>query len=99
ANPSPGALDAPRGRRIRAPVPASCNGARTPGPEAPAWSRTQEQEPHMTATIEPIRAPGSGPAPTAHLAAHAVDAVKVYGRGEAEVRALDGVSVGFESGH
>jgi putative ABC transport system ATP-binding protein len=29
------------------------------------------------------------------IAARAVDAVKVYGRGEAEVRALDGVSVDF----
>jgi putative ABC transport system ATP-binding protein len=30
-------------------------------------------------------------------AAHAVDASKIYGQGEAEVRALDGVSVEFES--
>jgi putative ABC transport system ATP-binding protein len=31
-------------------------------------------------------------------AARAVDAVKVYGRGETEVRALDGVTIGFEAG-
>jgi len=36
--------------------------------------------------------------PTTMLAARAVDAVKVYGRGPAEVRALDGVTIGFESG-
>jgi putative ABC transport system ATP-binding protein len=32
------------------------------------------------------------------LAARAVDAVKVYGRGDAEVRALDGVSIDFPAG-
>jgi putative ABC transport system ATP-binding protein len=32
------------------------------------------------------------------LAARAVDVVKVYGQGDTEVRALDGLSVGFESG-
>jgi len=32
------------------------------------------------------------------VAARAVDATKVYGKGEAEVRALDGVSVDFETG-
>jgi putative ABC transport system ATP-binding protein len=31
-------------------------------------------------------------------AAHAVDAVKVYGRGPTEVRALDGISIEFERG-
>ncbi|MFF0447558.1 ABC transporter ATP-binding protein [Streptomyces sp. NPDC004609] len=36
---------------------------------------------------------GSGPA-----AARVVDAVKVYGRGDTEVRALDGVSLGFPAG-
>jgi putative ABC transport system ATP-binding protein len=35
---------------------------------------------------------------TTKQAASAVDAVKVYGRGATEVRALDGVSIGFESG-
>jgi putative ABC transport system ATP-binding protein len=39
------------------------------------------------------------PAPTApRLAARAIDATKVYGKGDAEVRALDGVSIGFEAG-
>src|SRR6266567_282352 len=33
------------------------------------------------------------------LAAKAVDAVKVYGRGDAAVRALDGVSIEFPAGH
>jgi putative ABC transport system ATP-binding protein len=37
-------------------------------------------------------------APDPGVAARAVDAVKVYGRGEAEVRALDGVSVDFATG-
>ena len=35
---------------------------------------------------------------TAFAAARVVDAVKVYGRGESEVRALDGVSVDFRAG-
>ena len=39
-----------------------------------------------------VRAPGPG------IAARAVDATKVYGRGEAEVRALDGVTVDFATG-
>jgi putative ABC transport system ATP-binding protein len=34
---------------------------------------------------------------TTRVAARAVDATKIYGEGEAEVRALDGVSVEFES--
>ncbi len=41
------------------------------------------------------------PAPIVHFeppAARVVDAVKIYGRGENEVRALDGVSVEFASG-
>jgi putative ABC transport system ATP-binding protein len=33
------------------------------------------------------------------LAARAVDAVKIYGKGDAAVRALDGVTVEFPSGH
>jgi putative ABC transport system ATP-binding protein len=46
----------------------------------------------MTATMQP-------PPPTrAAVAARAVDASKVYGRGEAEVRALDHTSVEFASG-
>ncbi|MGQ0832010.1 MAG: ABC transporter ATP-binding protein [Microthrixaceae bacterium] len=40
----------------------------------------------------------AAPAPSATLAARAADAVKVYGSGDTEVRALDGVSVGFEAG-
>src|SRR5881227_1451037 len=32
-------------------------------------------------------------------AARAVDAVKVYGRGDPEVRALDGVTIEFDAGH
>ena len=36
--------------------------------------------------------------PTTRIAARAVDAVKVYGRGATEVRALDGISIGFEAG-
>jgi putative ABC transport system ATP-binding protein len=35
---------------------------------------------------------------TAPVAAHTVDAVKVYGRGQTEVRALDGITAQFESG-
>jgi putative ABC transport system ATP-binding protein len=36
--------------------------------------------------------------PAVAVAARAVDAVKVYGRGETAVRALDGISVDFEAG-
>jgi putative ABC transport system ATP-binding protein len=46
--------------------------------------------------------PASTPPPAAAAppaAASAVDAVKVYGRGEAEVRALDGVTVEFAAEH
>jgi putative ABC transport system ATP-binding protein len=42
----------------------------------------------VTETTSPLRTT---------TAAHAVDAYKIYGQGEAEVRALDGVSVEFES--
>jgi putative ABC transport system ATP-binding protein len=38
------------------------------------------------------------PAPNAVAAARAMQAVKVYGSGDTEVRALDGVSVDFEAG-
>jgi putative ABC transport system ATP-binding protein len=41
---------------------------------------------------------GSGRLPLAPPAARVIDAVKVYGRGESEVRALDGVSVEFTAG-
>jgi putative ABC transport system ATP-binding protein len=40
----------------------------------------------------------STPFTGAAVAAHAVDAVKVYGKGEAEIRALDGVTVEFYAG-
>ena len=53
----------------------------------------------MTSTLEgneTRRHPVGIPTPAA--AARAVDAVKVYGRGETAVRALDGVSVEFEAG-
>jgi len=36
--------------------------------------------------------------PTHVAAAGAIDAVKIYGGGDSEVRALDGVTVAFESG-
>ncbi len=55
----------------------------------------------MTATIDPTRATGYGLPDTpraAPPAAYAVGAVKVYGHGEAEVRALDGVTVEFAAG-
>jgi putative ABC transport system ATP-binding protein len=38
------------------------------------------------------------PPPTIEIAAAAVDAVKIYGRGDTEVRALDGISVAFARG-
>ena len=38
------------------------------------------------------------PSPAGRIAARAVDAVKVYGTGDAAVRALDGVSVEFPAG-
>ncbi len=47
----------------------------------------------MTTTAPPPPTPGS-----VRLAAMARDAVKIYGRGDTEVRALDGVNVGFEHG-
>jgi putative ABC transport system ATP-binding protein len=47
----------------------------------------------METTMMPPVAPGASA-----LAARSVDAVKVYGSGDAEVRALDGVTVDFPSG-
>jgi putative ABC transport system ATP-binding protein len=35
---------------------------------------------------------------TTSVAAHTVDASKVYGKGQTEVRALDGITIGFETG-
>ena len=50
-------------------------------------------------TLNHITLPSPSEAPIAPTpAARAVDASKVYGRGEAEVRALDGVTVDFERG-
>jgi putative ABC transport system ATP-binding protein len=55
----------------------------------------------MTATLTHTHQP-NGPADTGPIrppaAARAEDAVKVYGKGEAEVRALDGVTVEFATG-
>jgi len=51
----------------------------------------------MTFTLTRHRSPQVAPAAPG-VAARAVDAVKVYGRGEAEVRALDGVTVDFATG-
>src|SRR6476646_4221033 len=51
----------------------------------------------MTFTLTRNRAPEQ-PAPDPTVAARAVDAAKVYGKGEAEVRALDGVTVEFATG-
>ncbi len=44
--------------------------------------------------IQPETSPDAQPA----IAAHLVEASKVYGSGDSEVRALDGVSVGFAAG-
>jgi putative ABC transport system ATP-binding protein len=49
----------------------------------------------MTSTATP---PPYTPPPQRAFAAAVYDAYKVYGSGEAEVRALDGVTVGFEAG-
>ncbi len=51
----------------------------------------------MTATLHTNQL-SSLPAPALFVAARAVDVSKVYGRGEAEVRALDGINVEFYSG-
>ena len=48
-------------------------------------------------TFPPNTAPGEW-AVQRNVAARAVDVTKVYGHGEAEVRALDGVTVEFEAG-
>ncbi|HEX4493763.1 MAG TPA: ABC transporter ATP-binding protein [Acidimicrobiia bacterium] len=50
----------------------------------------------MSATTQPVPAPPP-PASAAALAARAADASKVYGEGEAEVRALDHITVDFAS--
>jgi putative ABC transport system ATP-binding protein len=56
-------------------------------------------EPDVASTAEPVAAPGPEPAGELDgVAAQAVDAVKVYGKGETAVRALDGISVAFWRG-
>jgi putative ABC transport system ATP-binding protein len=53
----------------------------------------------MSLTVNAPRADHSTAAPSpARWAARAVEATKVYGKGDAEVRALDGVTIGFEAG-
>ena len=47
---------------------------------------------------EAATVPGPPPASTIGAAAGAVDATKIYGAGDSEVRALDGVTVAFEVG-
>ncbi len=43
-----------------------------------------------------VSTPGTVAEPT--VAAHAIDATKIYGRGQTEVRALDGITVDFAAG-
>jgi putative ABC transport system ATP-binding protein len=50
----------------------------------------------VTMTVDAPETTSSTPAAVA--AAGAVDATKIYGRGDSEVRALDGVTVAFDSG-
>src|SRR5262245_57879256 len=52
----------------------------------------------MTATITTETFPAPPLRPPSVAAAGAIDAVKVYGKGDAAVRALDGVTVDFASG-
>jgi putative ABC transport system ATP-binding protein len=55
-----------------------------------------------TTTPVPVAAPFPAPMATGYqpvsYAAGAVDATKVYGKGDSVVRALDGINVGFEAG-
>ena len=55
---------------------------------------------HPLTTTEDMSQPATviTTAPTPRAAAGAVDAVKIYGIGDSEVRALDGVTVAFEAG-
>jgi putative ABC transport system ATP-binding protein len=62
-------------------------------PDGGTTMTTLDQTFHRTPAPSTVRAP-ERPA----VAARAVEATKVYGRGEAEVRALDGVTVDFEAG-
>jgi putative ABC transport system ATP-binding protein len=49
-------------------------------------------------TTPPSAPDATEPAPGGTAAAGAIDATKIYGLGDAEVRALDGVTVSFQSG-
>jgi putative ABC transport system ATP-binding protein len=51
-----------------------------------------------TATAPATGTPATPAPPATRIAARAAEAVKVYGRGESAVRALDGVTVDFEAG-
>jgi putative ABC transport system ATP-binding protein len=92
--------------RIRRPAPASRLAADDPPASIPhpakeepaAAGETRRTE--MTTTIQDQRVGERGTAGAAAypVAARAVGAVKVYGRNETEVRALDGVDVDFEAG-
>ena len=42
-----------------------------------------------------VSTPGTVAEPEPTVAAHAIDATKIYGRGQTEVRALDGITVEF----
>ena len=50
-------------------------------------------------STNPVASPPAATALHDRAAARAVDATKIYGKGDTAVRALDGVSVDFETGH
>src|SRR4051794_937665 len=80
-----GPVNRPRGRRPAAPESGWWVHARTTG--------HQRGDPLMTLTLN--RNKQAAPEVDRNVAARAVNATKVYGKGEAEVRALDGVTVDF----
>ena len=57
---------------------------------------TTIKEPQMSPSVSTLLAPR--PDTTADIAARAVDATKIYGRGDTAVRALDDVTVEFQRG-
>jgi ABC-type glutathione transport system ATPase component len=65
----------------------------TTPPPSPCDNSVMEMDPPMSMQDAPV-ATLAGPT----MAAGAVDASKIYGKGESEVRAINGVSVGFEQG-
>ena len=70
--------------------------ARRLGPQPIAWwadRREGADFPH----VNPQRGDRTRP-PSRHGRARAIDAVKIYGKGDTEVRALDGVTVEFATG-